>query len=63
MQGTAEGFGNAEILLVEAFRLLKFNARDCRRFRQCRNLAKRDVQAVEIQCRGLLKAPAMQKSC
>ncbi len=28
MQGTAEGFGNAEILLRVAFRRVKFNAGD-----------------------------------
>ena len=63
MQESAEGSGNAEILLKESVRRLKFNAGACRRLRQCRNLACRDLRAVEIQCRGLLKAPAMQKSC
>ena len=63
MQGTAEGSGNAKILLKESVRRFEFNAGVCRRLRQCRNLAKRDVQAVDIQCKRLPEAPAMQKSC
>ncbi len=63
MQETGEGSGNAENLLTEAFRLLKFNAEDCRSLRQCRNPAKRERQAIESQCRSLQKVPAMQKSC
>ena len=42
MQESAEGSGNAEILLNVMFRRLIFNARDCQRLRQCKNPAKRE---------------------
>ena len=60
MQGTAEGSGNAKILLKESVRQLKVNAGACRRFRQCKNLAKSGVRTVESQCRRLQKPTAWQ---
>jgi len=63
MPEVTEGSGNAEVLLVGTFGRLKINAGDYMSLQQCRNLAKSDAQAVEIQCRELEKASVMQKSC
>ena len=63
MQEGAEACGKAEILIKVTCGRGKCNAGRGRSLRQCRNPAKRDVQAGEMQCRREEKFPAMQKSC